>query len=48
MSLTSDRVKREMGYDTSKDKAMINEPKNIDLAAEKAKEGDKLLKPADK
>ena len=37
-----------MGYDTSKDKAMINEPKNINLAAAKVKEGDKLLKPADK
>ena len=36
-----------MGYDTSKDKAMMNEPKNINIAGAKVKEGEKLEKSAD-
>ena len=47
MSLTSEQVKREMGYDTSKDKAMMNEPRNINIGGALKKEEKLSERPAD-
>ena len=47
MSLTSEQVKREMGYDTSKDKAMMNEPRNINIGGALKNEEKLSERPAD-
>jgi hypothetical protein len=47
MSLTSEQVKREMGYDIKKDRAMINEPSNMNIAGATVKKGGILERPGD-
>ena len=47
MSLTSEQVKREMGYDTKNDRAMIDEPRNMNIAGATVIKGGILERPGD-